>query len=125
MSESCSNSGVSRRSVLLAAAAAAPLLALTGGEAQAKLAMTAVKYQPDPKDGKQCDGCNFFVAPNSCKMVDGDIATLCKPVDRVAGEGRFHPDRVGREDLGARLRQRIHVHSFKKKAPPSLLLVLF
>ena len=74
MSESCSNSGVSRRSVLLAAAGAAPLLALTGGEAQAKLAMTAVKYQPDPKDGKQCDGCNFFVAPNSCKMVDGDIA---------------------------------------------------
>ncbi len=36
--------------------------------------MTAVKYQADPKDGKQCDGCNFFVAPNSCKMVDGDIA---------------------------------------------------
>jgi len=76
MSESCSNSGVSRRSVLLAAAGAAPLLALTGGEAQAKLAMTAVKYQPDPKDGKQCDGCNFFVAPNSCKMVDGDIAAI-------------------------------------------------
>ena len=75
MSEFCNNnSGVSRRSVLLAAAGAAPLLALTGGEAQAKLAMTAVKYQPDPKDGKQCDGCNFFVAPNSCKMVDGDIA---------------------------------------------------
>ena len=74
MRETCNNSGVSRRTVLFAAAGAAPLLALMSGDAQAKLAQTAVKYQPDPKDGKQCDGCNFFVAPNSCKMVDGDIA---------------------------------------------------
>jgi hypothetical protein len=74
MGESCKNSGVNRRTVLFAAAGAAPLLALTGGEAQAKMAQTAVHYQPDPKDGKQCDACNFFVAPNSCKLVDGDIA---------------------------------------------------
>jgi hypothetical protein len=75
MRETSSNSGVSRRSVLIAAAGAAPLIALTGREAQAKLAMTAVKYQTEPgKDGHQCDGCNFFVAPNSCKLVDGDIA---------------------------------------------------
>jgi hypothetical protein len=75
MGDSFNNSyGVSRRTVLFGAAGAAPLIALTGGEAQAKLAMTAVKYQPDPKDGKQCDGCNFFVAPNSCKQVDGEIA---------------------------------------------------
>jgi hypothetical protein len=74
MNETRRKPGVSRRTVLFAAAGAAPLIALTGGEAQAKLAMTAVKYQPDPKDGKQCDGCNFFVAPNSCKMVDGDIS---------------------------------------------------
>jgi len=74
MDKTCSISGFSRRTVLFAAAGAAPLLALTG-EAQAKLAPTAVKYQTDPgKDGHQCDGCNFFVAPNSCKMVDGDIA---------------------------------------------------
>jgi hypothetical protein len=73
MTEACRKPGVSRRTVLFAAAGAAPLIALAG-EAEAKLAMTAVKYQPDPKDGKQCDGCNFFVAPNSCKMVDGDIA---------------------------------------------------
>jgi hypothetical protein len=74
MGESCKNSGINRRAILLAAAGAAPLIALTGGEAQAKLAQTAVKYQTDPKDGHQCDGCNFFVAPNSCKMVDGDIS---------------------------------------------------
>jgi hypothetical protein len=74
MGESCKNSGVNRRAILLAAAGAAPLVALMSGEAQAKLAMTAVKYQTDPKDGHQCDGCNFFEPPNGCKMVDGDIA---------------------------------------------------
>ena len=66
--------GVSRRTVLLAAAGAAPLVALASGEAQAKIAQKAVQYQTTPKDGKQCDGCNFFIAPNGCKMVDGDIA---------------------------------------------------
>ncbi|HKI15812.1 MAG TPA: high-potential iron-sulfur protein [Roseiarcus sp.] len=74
MGQTCNNSGVSRRTVLIAAAGAAPLLALMSSDAEAKMAQAAVKYQPDPKDGKQCDGCNFFVAPNSCKMVDGNIA---------------------------------------------------
>ena len=66
---------VSRRTVLIAAAGAAPLLALgaTGANA-AKLAQSAVKYQASPKDGKQCDGCNLFVAPNSCKSVAGEIS---------------------------------------------------
>lgn len=64
-----------RRTVLIAAAGAAPLLALgaTGANA-AKLAQSAVKYQASPKDGKQCDGCKLFVAPNSCKSVAGEIA---------------------------------------------------
>ncbi|HXZ18277.1 MAG TPA: high-potential iron-sulfur protein [Roseiarcus sp.] len=66
--------GVSRRTVLIAAVGAAPALALMTGGAEAKMAQAAVKYQADPKDGKQCDGCNFWVAPNSCKMVDGEIA---------------------------------------------------
>lgn len=65
---------VSRRTVLIAAACAAPALALTTGAAQAKMAQTAVRYQADPKDGHQCDGCAFFIAPNACKMVDGTIA---------------------------------------------------
>ena len=74
MRETCNTSGVSRRTVLLAAAGAAPLLALSGGQAQAKIAQAAVKYQKEPgKDGHQCDGCNFFMAPNGCKLVDGDI----------------------------------------------------
>ena len=65
---------VSRRTVLIAAVGAAPALALMTGGAEAKMAQAAVKYQAEPKDGKQCDGCNFWVAPNSCKMVDGEIS---------------------------------------------------
>ncbi len=57
--ETCQK-GVSRRTVLIAAAGAAPALALMMSAAQAKMAQAAVKYQPDPKDGHQCDGCNFF-----------------------------------------------------------------
>jgi hypothetical protein len=74
MRETSEKPGVNRRTVLIAAAGAVPLLALTGGEAEAKLAQAAVKYQTTPKDGHQCDGCIQFVAPNSCKLVDGDIS---------------------------------------------------
>ena len=74
MNETRNASGVTRRTVLFAAAGAAPLVVLTGGEAQAKLAQAAVKYQTTPKDGHQCDGCAQFDAPNSCKLVDGDIS---------------------------------------------------
>jgi hypothetical protein len=55
------------------AAGATSLIALTASEAEAKIAQAAVKYQREPKDGKQCDGCNFFIAPNACKQVDGEI----------------------------------------------------
>ena len=76
MSEFNKSSSVSRRTVLIAAAGAAPLLALMSatGAQEAKMAQSAVKYQPTPKDGKRCDGCNLFVAPNSCKTVAGDIS---------------------------------------------------
>jgi hypothetical protein len=65
---------LSRRTVVLAAGAA-PFLAMgaTGARA-AKLAQSAVRYQPTPKGGKQCDGCNLFIPPNACKSVEGTIA---------------------------------------------------
>jgi len=67
--------GLNRRALLLAAAGAAPLLALGASGAEAAgLPQAAVGYQDSPKDGKQCDGCNLFVAPASCKSVAGTIA---------------------------------------------------
>ena len=67
--------GFKRRSLLRAAAGAAPLRAIGAtGAGAAGLPQAAVGYQASPKDGKQCDGCNFFVAPNSCKQVTGEIS---------------------------------------------------
>ena len=70
---------VSRRAILIGAAGAAPFVALGASEA-AQLAPAAVSYQTTPKDGKQCDGCKLFVAPNACKSVSGEIAATgwCK-----------------------------------------------
>ena len=65
---------VSRRNVLAAAAGATPLMALMSGSAEAKMAQTAVKYQPTPKDGAQCSTCSHFVAPGSCTIVVDPIA---------------------------------------------------
>jgi hypothetical protein len=67
------SSSVSRRSVLIAAASAAPLLVMGRAEAGA-MPPSAVAYQDSPKDGKQCDGCKLFVAPGSCKSVSGAIS---------------------------------------------------
>jgi hypothetical protein len=66
--------GMTRRKVLIVAATASPAFAMMGGMAEAKIQQSAVKYQATPKDGKQCSDCNFFVAPNACKQVDGEIA---------------------------------------------------
>jgi hypothetical protein len=75
MKESNIFSCVSRRTVLIAAAGAAPLLALGAtGAMAAKMSQSAVRYQATPKDGKQCSDCKLFVAPNACKNVEGDIA---------------------------------------------------
>ncbi len=75
MSTEMKSAHVSRRTVLIGAAGAVPLLALgASGAKAAKLAQTAVRYQSAPKDGKECDACNLFVAPSSCKSVDGTIS---------------------------------------------------
>ena len=68
-----SSANLNRRAVLIAAAGVAP--ALVFGQARAAtLPPSAVGYQGAPKDGKQCDGCNLFIAPGSCKSVSGAIS---------------------------------------------------
>ena len=65
-------SAVNRRDLLLAAAGAAPLV-LAATKAEAKIPQAAVAYQKTPNGDKECDNCNFFIAPNACKTVDGEI----------------------------------------------------
>ena len=54
MSEETKLACVSRRTVLIGAAGAVPLLALGATGAQAKIAQSSVRYQDSPKDGKEC-----------------------------------------------------------------------
>ncbi len=68
--------GASRRSVLKLGASALGVIGLAGGaEAQIakKTQQKSVSYQQAPKDGKQCSGCLHFQAPNSCRVVEGEI----------------------------------------------------
>lgn len=74
MDHSNSKSTFDRRAILIAAAGAAPLLALSAGAAQAKVSPSSVGYQTSPKGTQRCDGCNLFITPNACKLVSGPIS---------------------------------------------------
>jgi High potential iron-sulfur protein len=72
-------SGPSRRKLLLSflwgAALANGVLTLgKSARAQQKVSKELAKYQDSPKDGQKCADCTFFVKPNSCKAVEGDIS---------------------------------------------------
>lgn len=66
---------------LLAGAAIVPLLGKADKAfSAAKLSQTAVKYQDEPKAGKDCDDCIQFIpgkppaAKGTCKVVEGSIS---------------------------------------------------
>jgi len=42
--------------------------------AQQKAAKEAMKYQDKPNGDKQCSNCSQFVAPGSCKIVEGAVS---------------------------------------------------
>jgi hypothetical protein len=63
----------SRRSLLLGCVGLALAVIPRPAEAQQKVAPKLVQYQEKPKGTQECDGCLHFVAPSSCKMVDGKI----------------------------------------------------
>ena len=73
-----------RRALLHAAVGGAGALTLLGlgvrGAQAAKIAQSAVEYSLEPNGSHICKNCNFFIAPNACKQVDGVInpAGHCK-----------------------------------------------
>ena len=84
-----SSAEISRRSMIRsmaltaggAAILATTVIATRGAEAQAaKTPQKAVGYQDTPHGAQQCDNCKQFIAPSSCKVVDGEIAATgwCK-----------------------------------------------
>lgn len=71
-------SPTSRRTVLRAGmglvAGAAVAGAAHAADAPPKLAKSVVMYQDSPKNGQKCSECVHFVAPSSCKIVEGTIS---------------------------------------------------
>jgi hypothetical protein len=71
---------LSRRSMLARAAwlagatLAGTVIPIEIASAQQKVAKEAMKYQDKPNGDMRCDNCSQFVAPSSCKVVDGTIS---------------------------------------------------
>jgi hypothetical protein len=58
----------------LSAAAAAVATQAQPASSTIKISKTAVAYQDHPQGDKECGRCLQFVAPGSCKMVDGVVS---------------------------------------------------
>jgi hypothetical protein len=67
--------GSNGRRAILCGALALALVGTAGveAEAQKKAAQKLVQYQEKPKGAQECDKCLHFVAPSSCKLVEGKI----------------------------------------------------
>jgi hypothetical protein len=63
----------SRRALLRVGVGMLAALIPVKAEAQPKIAPKLVQYQEKPKGPQECDNCLHFVAPSSCKMVEGKI----------------------------------------------------
>jgi hypothetical protein len=60
--------------VLLAGASLTAGLSPKDARAQQKASKESLKYQDKPNGDKQCSNCAQFVAPNSCKVVEGAVS---------------------------------------------------
>lgn len=70
-----SRRSVLKQAVLLAGAGlTASVLASRTAYAQQKASKAAMKYQDKPEGDKKCSDCLQFVAPDSCKVVEGTIS---------------------------------------------------
>ena len=71
---------LSRRSLLASVARiagvtlAGTVIPIRLASAQQKVSKQAMKYQDKPNGDQHCDNCMQFVAPSSCKVVDGTIS---------------------------------------------------
>jgi high potential iron-sulfur protein len=71
---------LTRRSMLTRAAwvagatLAGTVIPIQVATAQQKASKEAMKYQDKPNKDQRCDNCMQFVAPSSCKVVDGTIS---------------------------------------------------
>lgn len=55
-------------------AAAGSAICARAAAQSSKMSKDQAKYQDSPRGGQRCDGCVQFLAPESCKVVDGKIS---------------------------------------------------
>ncbi len=59
---------------LAGATLAGAIVPIKLASAQQKVSKEAMKYQDKPNGDMRCDNCMQFVAPSSCKVVEGTIS---------------------------------------------------
>jgi len=70
---------ISRRTVLAGGVAVgvAPLLLATGAGATVKVSQAAVHFRTAANSERNCGACKQFLAPSSCRFVEGTVSTDC------------------------------------------------
>jgi secreted PhoX family phosphatase len=73
------SAAISRRKLLMGsiAAGAAPLLLATKANATAKVSQAAVHFKTAANTDHNCGACRHFMAPSSCRFVEGTISSDC------------------------------------------------
>ena len=79
MTDDALSARLTRRNILVLAATGGGAIAIGAAlvvpaNAQSKVAQKAVAYRPKPNGKARCDGCAYWQAPGSCKVVLGTIA---------------------------------------------------
>ena len=78
-SSNFSSAAISRRTLLVGsiAAGSAPLLLATKANATVKVSQAAVHFKTAANTDHNCGACRHFMAPSSCRFVEGTISSDC------------------------------------------------
>lgn len=70
---------ISRRTLLVGSLAAGslPLLLATKANATVKVSRAAVHFETVADGGHNCGACRHFLAPSSCRFVEGTVSSGC------------------------------------------------
>jgi len=78
-SSNIASSGISRRTLLAGCVAvgSAPMLLATRASATVKVSQAAVHFRTAANTEHNCGSCKHFLAPSSCRFVEGTISSDC------------------------------------------------
>jgi len=70
--------GLSRRALLTGGVVASSgLLLASKASATARLSRAAVHFETSASNGNNCGACKHFLAPSSCRFVEGSVSSDC------------------------------------------------